>query len=370
MAEVRSTAARARRVVLSSETRYSAATRRRRSRHSTGSAHARSGPRWLQRTVDRGHKLAALVVIATVLAAAAIVGVAWAAGFGAVWRFLLHPHWEWIAAAIAAETVAYLGYTFAYREAARAEGGPELDGQKAAALVTAGFGVFLQGGGFALDREALRRSGLSNDDARTRVLALGALEYAVLAPATVVAATLVFLRTSGVSSSLTLPWMIGVPVGAGVALLALRYRRRLERPHGWRAKLGHTLAALDLVFCIVRSPRRYWRGLAGIAAYWIGDIFCLWAALHVFDAQPPPTAQLIVGYATGYAITRRALPLGGAGVVEALLPFALAWVAIALPQALLAVVTYRAINLWLPMIPALAAIPAIARLDFGRDRNP
>jgi hypothetical protein len=50
---------------------------------------------------------------------------------------------------------------------------------------------------------------------------------------------------------------------------------------------------------------------------------CLWSALHVFDGKAPPVAQLIVGYATGYAITRRALPLGGAGVVEALLSFAL-----------------------------------------------
>jgi uncharacterized membrane protein YbhN (UPF0104 family) len=76
-----------------------------------------------------------------------------------------------------------------------------------------------------------------------------------------------------------------------------------------------------------------------------------------------PVAQLVVGYSTGYAVTRRALPLGGAGVVEALLPYALGWLAIALAPALLAVFAYRVINLWLPIIPALAGLPTLRRLE-------
>ena len=83
----------------------------------------------------------------------------------------------------------------AYREVARAEDGAELRCQ-GGALVATGFGVFVHGGGFALDREALRRAGLSRKDARRRVLGLGALEYAVLAPAAGVAAGLVLARSS------------------------------------------------------------------------------------------------------------------------------------------------------------------------------
>jgi hypothetical protein len=49
-------------------------------------------------------------------------------------------------------------------------------------------GVFVQGGGFALDRAALEPTGLSGREARERVLGLGSLEYAVLAPATTLAA--------------------------------------------------------------------------------------------------------------------------------------------------------------------------------------
>jgi uncharacterized membrane protein YbhN (UPF0104 family) len=327
----------------------------------SSTARVGSGPRWLMRVVGPGHKLAALLVVAAVLALGALAGVAWAAGFEAVGHLLIRPRWFWIAAAGGGELVAYVGYTYAYGEIARAEDGAELNTPKTALLVAAGFAAFLQGGGFALDREALRRVGLSKRQARERVLALGMVEYAVLAPATAVAALLVLLHVKGLGASMTLPWIVGVPAGAAIAMVALRFRRRIEKPHGWRAGLGHALAALGFVLGLARSRSAF--AYAGIAVYWLGDIFCLWATLHVFAAKPPPVAQLLVGYASGYALTRRALPLGGAGVVEVLLPFALGWVGIALPQALLAVVLYRAINLWLPMIPALVSIPALARLE-------
>ena len=48
--------------------------------------------------------------------------------------------------------------------------------------------------------------------------------------------------------------------------------------------------------------------------------------------------------------------------------FALVWVGVPLAPALLGVVTYRAFNFWLPVIPALAALPAVRRMraDFRR----
>jgi uncharacterized membrane protein YbhN (UPF0104 family) len=87
--------------------------------------------------------------------------------------------------------------------------------------------------------------------------------------------------------------------------------------------------------------------------------------LHVFSAHSPPVAQLVVGYATGYALTRRALPLGGAGIVETLLPFSLHWLGIALAPALAAVFAYRLVNLWLPIVPALAGLPTLRSLKPG-----
>jgi hypothetical protein len=109
---------------------------------------------------------------------------------------------------------------------ARAEDGAELDVPKAAAIVSAGFGVFVHGGGFALDRAALQRAGLSESEARRRVRGLAALEYAVLAPAALIAGAVVLIEQQAISPSLTLPWIIGVPVGAAIALVALHFRSR------------------------------------------------------------------------------------------------------------------------------------------------
>jgi uncharacterized membrane protein YbhN (UPF0104 family) len=309
------------------------------------------------------HGLTLLVAVAGVLAAAALIGLAWTVGFVRVLDALVHPAWSWLGYAVAGEVVAYLGYTAAYREVATAEDGAELAVPRAAALVSTGFGVFVHSGGFALDRIALERAGLSPPEARRRVLGLSALEYAVLAPATLVAAVVVLVWHPSVSSSLTLPWIIGVPAGTVLALAALRWRRTVSRWPVLGERLGHGLHALELVLRLLGSPRRHGLAVVGAVAYWAGDIFCLWAALHAFFAHTPPVAQLIVGYSTGYALTRRALPLGGAGVVEALLPYALGWLRIALAPALLAVFVYRLINLWLPIVPALVGLPTLRRLE-------
>jgi uncharacterized membrane protein YbhN (UPF0104 family) len=309
------------------------------------------------------HRLVILVGVAAVLAAAALFGLASTVGIREALTRLAHPHWQWLVVALGGELLAYAGYTVAYREIARIDRGAELAVPKAAALVAAGFGVFVHGGGFALDRTALRRAGLSEREARRRVLGLGMLEYAVLAPATLAAAIVVVIWHPTISATLTLPWIIGPPVGAALAAVALRFEARIGRWPLIGKPLLHGLQALELVLLFARMPLRHGLAFVGTLTYWAGDIFCLWATLQAFSAQPPPVAQLVVGYATGYALSRRALPLGGAGVVEALLPYSLGWLDIALLPALLAVFTYRLINLWLPMIPALAGLPTLRRLQ-------
>ena len=324
---------------------------------------------WLAQQLGKPYRLVALVAAAAILSVGALTGLAASVGFEQVWQKAIYPHWGWLPAAVAGELVAYLGYVVAYREVARAEQGPELDVPRVAALVATGFGVFVQGGGFALDRAALERAGLTEQEARERVYGLQALEYTVLAPATLVAAVFLLADKGGaIDPSMTLPWVIGVPVGTALALLALRHKN-VFRGKGRRMQIYASLSAIQLLLKLLRQPLRAGAALAGISLYWLGDIFCLWAALHAFYAHTPPVAPLLVAYATGYALTRRTLPIGGAGVVEALLPFALGAVAIQRAPAVLAVGAYRAINLWLPMIPAIAGIPALRRIERKRRRR-
>jgi uncharacterized membrane protein YbhN (UPF0104 family) len=264
----------------------------------------------------------------------------------------------WFAVALAAEAVAYLGYAIGYREVARVDEGPQINHGRAAAAVAAGFGPFVAQGGFALDLHAFRQTGISDREARVRVLGLGVLEYALLAPAACIAS--IELLASGASRpsmGLTLPWAVTVPVGFVAAFWAVEHRHKFRGKGSWRDRLAQALESIH--FLRMLFARRHIAGPAGAAVYWLGEIVCLWACLQAFSHGPPNVALLLIGYATGYALTRRTLPLGGAGAVEALLPFALSWTGVPLAGAVLAVFTYRIFNFWLPVVPAAIGLRSL-----------
>ena len=304
---------------------------------------------------------ALLVAIGAALALGAAVGIAWAAGFENVLRELRHIDPIWLPVAFGMELAAYFGYVVAYREVARLQGGPRLGIGRAGAIVAAGFGAFVIRGGFVVDRHALEAAGLEPRQARVRVLGLGALEYAVLAPAATLAAVILLARgATHPSLGFTLPWLIAVPLGFAAAFAALALRPRLRDQGGWRAVLKHGLDAVHLLRDLAAQGAEHGGAFVGTTLYWVGDVGCLWASLRAFHDSPDIPA-LVIGYATGYALTRRTLPLGGAGAVEALVSFALAWTGIPLAKALLAVCAYRIFNLWLPLLPAAIGLRHLKR---------
>jgi uncharacterized membrane protein YbhN (UPF0104 family) len=216
-------------------------------------------------------------------------------------------------------------------------------------------------GGFVVDRHALEDAGLPPREARIRVLGLGALEYAVLAPAAALAAVVLLARGSTHPSlGFTLPWAIAVPLGFVAAFAALGLRHRIRDEGGWRAALRHALDAVNMLRHLASQGAEHGGAFVGTTLYWVGDIGCLWASIRAFH-DSPDLAALVIGYATGYALTRRTLPLGGAGSVEALVSFALAWTGIPLAKAVLAVCAYRLFNLWLPLLPAAVGLRQLKR---------
>ena len=307
------------------------------------------------------HQVVMWMIVAAALSLIATMLVAGAAGPVAVVSHIRHADWYWLVFAVVGAVVAQLGYVLAYREVAHVDRGVKLGTLRAGAIVTAGFGMFFPRGGFAVDLEALQDLGVSPEEARVRVLGLGSLEYAVLATGAWVCAMFLLLDRYPAQRAVVLSWAIGVPAGTALALVAVRHRRRLGRGRIGRI-LRPALDSIAVVGMIVASPRRHGAAaLMGMTLYWAGEVFVLWVCLAAFTRHTPSVTAVVVGYATGYALTRRTLPLAGAGAVEALLPFALTWVAFGLPAAVLAVFAYRIFNLWLPLGPAAAALWALQR---------
>jgi uncharacterized membrane protein YbhN (UPF0104 family) len=303
--------------------------------------------------------VAGFILAGAALACAALAGVAWAAGFEKVGDLLQAPSWEWFPAALAGEVVAYIGYTLAFREVAGAHPAPTYRYRDALAAVATGFGVFIARGGFAADIEVLSDHCEDETDAKKRVLGLSMLEYVILAPVTCAAACVLLLHHSRISTGFTMPWAIGVPAGALLAVALMPHRKRFDDRRGWRGMLAIFLDGLGILKGLAAQPRQGFLALLGMTLYWAGDAFCLWACLYGFLGHPLPVLPFIVGYATGYALSRRTLPLAGAGVVEALLPFALLWVSLPLAAGMLAVLAYRFFNLWLPLVPAVVGFRRI-----------
>jgi uncharacterized membrane protein YbhN (UPF0104 family) len=312
------------------------------------------------------HKRGRLPLVATT-AAAAIAFVAALAIMAAIagWDTVvdqLHPRLSfWFAIAFAAELVAFGAYVLAYRSVATVEDGPRLSVGDATALVAVGFGAFLAKGGAALDSKALSKGSGTSRDGEVRVLALDALEHAPLAPAAC-AASIVLLAHGRHKPGLdfTIPWATLVPIGAVLAYIGVRHRDRFVGKDGWRGKLGDILDGIRVLFRLAREWRTHWLGFVGASVYWAGDVLCLWASLQPFDAAPR-LASTILAHAVGYVLTRRTLPLAGAGIVEVLMPLTLVAAGAPFAGAILGVFAYRIFNLWLPLIPALVAVPHLRR---------
>ena len=94
------------------------------------------------------------------------------------------------------------------------------------------------------------------------------------------------------------------------------------------------------------------------------DLLCAWAALRAFGARVG-LGPLLLGYATGYVSEAVPLPAGGAGGVDAAMTGGFVLAGAPLGAALLAAVTFRVFNFWLP---ALIAVPTMLGVRGLRDR--
>jgi uncharacterized membrane protein YbhN (UPF0104 family) len=316
-----------------------------------------------------------LSAVATGLAAVAVLALAKATGVDKVGRAFDDVHPGWIGLIAAAELLAYPAYMVAYRSVACVHGHAPLALPLVARVVIAGFGPFSVGGGFGIDRQALHALHEDEYSARVRVLALGTLEWTVLAPIACITAIVLLATNANIMPSLVWPWAIAVPIGFGLCLWAsvpARVARLSAMPgRGW-VWLTRALEGVGVLRTMASSPRKYSGAWLGTALYWAADIAAFYGGLRTFGLDPS-FGKVIIAYATGYAATRRSLPLGGAGVTEVLMTYALYWVRQPLAPALAAVVAYRIFNFLLAATPGLIAhqqLQTIISNGSARRRHP
>jgi uncharacterized membrane protein YbhN (UPF0104 family) len=295
--------------------------------------------------------------LATAIAAIAVLLIARVTGADAIGRAFGDFRPAWIALIVGAELLAYPAYMLAYRRIAGIHGHARLALPLVARIVVAGFGPFAIGGGFGIDRRVLHALDEDEHSARVRVLALGVLEWAVLGPTTCVVSIVLLGQQANILPSLLWPWAVLVPLGFGFGLWASAPARidRVSRIRGRRRQwLARPLEAMGVLHRLLRSPWLHTDAWVGTALYWAADITAFYGGLRTFGLDPG-VGKVILAYATGYAASRRSLPLGGAGVTEVLMTYSLYWVREPLAPALGAVVAYRMCNFLLAAMPALIA---------------
>jgi uncharacterized membrane protein YbhN (UPF0104 family) len=304
----------------------------------------------------REHPFAASV-LATIIAAGAALLIAYATGADQVGRAFEDVQPQWIGLIALGELLTYPAYTIAYRSLAQVHGHAPLALPLVGRVVVAGFGPFALSGGFGLDKRALHALHEDERSARVRVLGLGVLEWALLAPTVCVISIVFLIQGADILPSLLWPWALAVPAGLGFGLWASApgRRERLSKIGGRRrAWLADLLDGVGVLHTLISHPVKYAGAWIGTAFYWAADIAAFYGALRTFGIEMG-AGKVILAYATGYAATRRSLPFGGAGLTEVLMTYSLYWVRQPLAPALAAVVAYRAFNFLLAALPALIA---------------
>jgi putative heme transporter len=211
-------------------------------------------------------------------------------------------------------------------------------------------------GGAAMTLWSLRRAGLGAREATRTLLGFLIVLYSVFLVAIATSGGLIALGIASGDGPLALSAVPAAAAALGIAgSLALGARRPVT-PR--RAARLHTAA--DVFGGAVRDAIGHVRSadprLLGALAWWTFDASVLWAMLHAFGA-PPPFAVVVLAYFVGQV--GNTIPIPGAvsgGIVGVLVAFQ-----VPADLALVSVLAYRAIAIWLPGAVGLVALTSLRR---------
>jgi uncharacterized membrane protein YbhN (UPF0104 family) len=289
-----------------------------------------------------------------------------APGLGEVRENLGDANGGWLAAAVALEALSCASYVVMFRpvfcdrmtwRSATELGLSEL---AVGSLVPAS-----GAGGLALGAWALRKSGMPALQIAERSVAFFTLKSAANFIAVAVLGVLMF---AGLGPSLS-PLLTILPAGLAIASIALvvvlpralREPARLAAGGRRRAALAVGIAAagdgLREAGGVLRRGEP--RVIAGSLGYWIFDNAVLWATFHAVGTTPPVTVVLMA-YLLGQMGGLLPIP-GGIGGIDGGLIGAFVVFGVAAAPTAAAVLAYRLILFWLPLIVGAVAFNNLRR---------
>jgi uncharacterized protein (TIRG00374 family) len=305
----------------------------------------------------------ALQVVA--LLAVLVAGVALAPGLGEVRDRLAGADPAWLALAVAFEALSCCSYVLMFRPIFCARMSWRTTWEIAWSELAVGSIVPASGiGGLALGAWVLRQGGMPAQQIASRSVAFFLIKSSVNFVAVAVLGTLMAVGLVGPPLS---PWLTAAPAAAAtVVILAVPALRWIApREEGRAAGLRRSLAAVRRAvaggtaeaLAIMRSGNVL--VLAGAIGYWAWDNAVLWATFHAFG-EPPALSIVLMAYLIGQLGGLLPLP-GGVGGIDGGLLGALVVYGAPAATAAAAVLAYRVILFWLPLIVGALSFASLRR---------
>ena len=215
-------------------------------------------------------------------------------------------------------------------------------------------------GGVALNVRYLRKAKLSAADAAASVGVTQVMSFAVFAVLVLISAAIA--GSSKAARALTPPhWAyIALAILAGLTLIALALppgRKLLLRRVGSVAS-----QVIPRLLDVAQRPAKLAQGIGGTVLVSVAYILCLAASVRAVGTTLP-LASIAVVYLAGNAAGSFIPTPGGIGAVETALSLALAGAGMRPAPAIAAVLLFRTVTFWLPVLAGWVSLHYLQRRD-------
>ncbi len=216
-------------------------------------------------------------------------------------------------------------------------------------------------GGVALNVRYLRKAKLSAADAAASVGVTQVMSFAVFGILVVISAAIA--GSSKATKALTPPhWAyIALAILAGLTLIVLAL------PAGRRQLLSRVGSVASQVIPrlldVAQRPAKLAQGIGGTVLVSVAYILCLAASVRAVGDSHVPLASIAVVYLAGNAAGSFIPTPGGIGAVETALSLALAGAGMPAAQAITAVLLFRTVTFWLPVLAGWVSLHYLQRRD-------